>query len=857
MKKQLSLFVLILVSLIIAAGGMSNWPRIYIKSNTTFAGGVSGSDSTKNIPQDTVKMWLRAQGFTDTLSLNDSLRALEHRGYITLDSASIALRLAMIDSARVIAGDSSQVAIDSVAALDGRITAKFSLYVPYTGATTDTDLGLNKLTTKNLEVYGSSAVVEMSIINSNPYLNGTAEIISESGWGIPIPIGTSVMGRIIFQKVNDWTSDPLTWNSNLSFVTYDGGTEKTGVSINKSGRLNTTLGLDADSMTTRRITAEKIISIIDTSVNKITQSPNEYIGTGLEIYSVDKNSGIELWGQGGADYGIGVELSSELLKICNDYTLASVEGINANMSNEIGMGQAPENGQKLAVTGNVKVTGVFEADTIYVNGNINMENSASISNPSSGLVIISSETVSVPADSTDVNGVLNIDTLKNASGFSLYNSTADTTQFNETAFKFSGNQLLKGTLQILNGTATTFTQAPNRLTISGDSLSIRTKTNINPWRATSPQSSTFLGMNAGKSGASGADNIVIGNNAGDALTSGSSNVFIGTDAGGANTTGAGSTFAGFSSGKANTAAGSVFYGYNSGLSNTTGINNTYIGYNAGRLNTTFKSNTSLGYQAGYTYRSNGNTSVGNYAGSQFITSPYATGSNNDCFGDSTGVNLTTGKNNKFIGAYSGLNISSGNRNLIFGDYKGGISPDSLCVIDNTGKDSTGAAFTLNMTSGTLARGLTIDGYIRTALVTIGKILFADETPVAPVLDGADTYTRIGVTNPYTVVTFGNIAKTSKSLVITEAGYYDVGVNMSIGCDQATATIHAGIALNNVVQTYAQTEYTSKDAGDVHSISLVNTPLLAVGDSLYLMVKSDAQTDSLRIKHLNFIIKKLN
>ena len=285
---------------------------------------------------------------------------------------------------------------------------------------------------------------------------------------------------------------------------------------------------------------------------------------------------------------------------------------------------------------------------------------------------------------------------------------ADSLQFTETAFKFNGNQLLKGTFEILNGTATTFTQAPNGLTISGDSLSLRIMTNINPW-PTSPQTSTFLSKNAGKVGCTGANNIVIGYQSGDALTSGAGNTFVGSLSGGAVAAAANNTFMGYSAGAKNTANANSFFGQNAGAENTTGARNTFMGYASGLFNIATGGNTYIGYQAGWKQKSNGNTFVGNYAGSQYAS--YATGSNNDCFGDSTGVGLTTGKNNKFIGAYSGLNITTGNRNLIWGDFKGGISPDSLCVIDNTGKDSTGAAFTLNMTAGVANRGLTVDGKI--------------------------------------------------------------------------------------------------------------------------------------------------
>jgi len=331
--------------------------------------------------------------------------------------------------------------------------------------------------------------------------------------------------------------------------------------------------------------------------------------------------------------------------------------------------------------------------------------SVSVTNPSSSSIAINATTATITADSTRIQNVLNFDSLKNASGFKLYNSHADTAMFTETAFKFQGNQLVNGTFAILNGTATTFTQLVNRLTISGDSLSLRITTNINPWRATSPQSSTFLGINAGKSEASGADNIVIGNNAGNNLIGGSQNVLIGTAV--ANNTNAGDgTIVGFQAGLNNTAYYSTFYGMQAGYTNTTGGVNSYFGYQAAKYSTGSR-NSIFGYQAGQRTTGYGNSIFGAYAGTQGSSS-YA-GNLNTLMGDSSGVNLQVSNRNVFLGAYSGSLVQTGNRNLIFGDYKGGTSPDSMAYIDNTGKDSTGVAFTLNMTAGVANRGLTIDG----------------------------------------------------------------------------------------------------------------------------------------------------
>ena len=755
----------------------------------------------------------------------------------------------------------------------------------------------------------------------------------------------------------------------------------------------------------------------------------------------------------------------------------------------------------------------------------------------------------------------------------ISNASADTASFTETVFKF------KGLFNLTNGTATTFTQAPNRLTLTGDSLSIRAITNINPYRASSPQSTTLIGMLSGKLGMSGANNILIGYQVGDDLTTGANNVFIGNNIG-SNVGQGGCVFIGDQAGRVNVQNNNTFIGRISGYTNSTGIANSYYGYSSGYRNSTSNGQTFVGYYAGQNALGGGNSGFGNYALAGYSSSPYFTGTLNTSAGDSTGVNLRSGNRNIFIGAYSGLDVTNGNYNYIIGGWKGYASNDSLFVVSAGGDSTNTPLLTGNMTAGVANRGLTVDGnitlpdygttvnsrkisltadnsttaqtgeiqviygadpylrlsapndagtataimdlkdqrivigaggevdydfyfnaasnqgsitymededrfdfdtnikatnyyigtdlvtgiiadsaasalasakaytdahsqdstwvsatlginakgsgqlnfvgsdndqgnisitvldalqiadfgggvlvdgsvaiindlnlgsnasntngtinfeasdgdagtvaintddelaisgfgnglrltgtynlagslimtgagsyasfpgsvyadslyskdiesrrawndstiinaradstwrlgsegittvsvvsketaanssmtvagYIKTALVTMGKILFNDDTPVAVVLGGDDTYTRFNGENILTTNAVGAISATSKSIVITEAGYYDVICTASIGCDQASAVIHAGIAKNNTVQEFAQVEYSSKDAGDVHCVTIPNAPILAVGDSLYFMVKSDSQADSLRIKHLNFIVKKLN
>ena len=158
---------------------------------------------------------------------------------------------------------------------------------------------------------------------------------------------------------------------------------------------------------------------------------------------------------------------------------------------------------------------------------------------------------------------------------------------------------------------------------------------------------------------------------------------------------------------------------------------------------------------------------------------------------------------------------------------------------------------------TVTGNIDIHGFLNCDSVTVAKLKFTDETPVAVVLGGDDTYTRFDGLNLLTPEKLGNISTTTNSIVITKYNYYRATVDTSVGCDQGTATVHIGIAVNGVVNEYDEVEYAAKDAGDVVALSITKTGFLNVGDSLYLMIKSNAQTDSLRVKHFKMTVSKMN
>jgi len=125
--------------------------------------------------------------------------------------------------------------------------------------------------------------------------------------------------------------------------------------------------------------------------------------------------------------------------------------------------------------------------------------------------------------------------------------------------------------------------------------------------ATSGNSSTFIGKNAGKSNTSGDSNTFIGENAGESNQAGKNNVAIGSE-----------------SLKNATSNSNVAVGQNSGANTTTGLNNVFVGEASGYTNDTGINNVIIGQGAGYNNDASYNTYVGRWSGLQNFTGTYNT-----------------------------------------------------------------------------------------------------------------------------------------------------------------------------------------------------------------------------------------
>ena len=113
-------------------------------------------------------------------------------------------------------------------------------------------------------------------------------------------------------------------------------------------------------------------------------------------------------------------------------------------------------------------------------------------------------------------------------------------------------------------------------------------------------------------------------------------------------------------------------GQNAGLSNTTGFYNSFIGYQSGYYNTQGDHNSFIGAYAGH-YNTFGydNSFIGAYAGHSNTT-----GYNNSAIGYLAGYANTSGNHNSFIGVDSGSRNTTGTYNLFIGYSAGNFISSS-------------------------------------------------------------------------------------------------------------------------------------------------------------------------------------
>jgi hypothetical protein len=234
----------------------------------------------------------------------------------------------------------------------------------------------------------------------------------------------------------------------------------------------------------------------------------------------------------------------------------------------------------------------------------------------------------------------------------------------------TGVDILKGSKQILVSNGTDIEQAIS-------SLDGVTNTSL-----------TALGVEAGDSITSGANNTAVGYKAGTGITTGSANTFLGFEAGQNITTGNWNTHIGYDAG-ANGAnvSSNTFVGYLCGY-NLGGGGNTAMGHAAmqGAGGNSAASNTAMGFQALYVVTTGSqNVAVGNAAGDAVTTGTW-----NTCIGAFGGSNVSTGGANTLIGYNSGSGVTTSSTNTSLGDsaYVSGNYINSTCLGYNAQVDGS-------------------------------------------------------------------------------------------------------------------------------------------------------------------------
>ncbi|MDP4199334.1 MAG: hypothetical protein Q8922_10720 [Bacteroidota bacterium] len=219
---------------------------------------------------------------------------------------------------------------------------------------------------------------------------------------------------------------------------------------------------------------------------------------------------------------------------------------------------------------------------------------------------------------------------------------------------------------------------------SGDNIRSGYQINGSTVLADRPNYDIFVGVGAGTSNTTGANNTFLGYLSGTTNADGSNNSFSGYEAGYSNTSGYENTFLGSRAGYSNTTGyDNVFTGHWTGLSNTTGFNNTFSGDHAGAGNTTGNYNTFSGQLSGtanstgsYNTFTGSQTGEGNSSGALNTFTGYqagysnTTGNNNTFEGGAVGYYNTTGSYNIYIGLTTGYNSSTGSDNTFVGSSSG-------------------------------------------------------------------------------------------------------------------------------------------------------------------------------------------
>jgi hypothetical protein len=300
-----------------------------------------------------------------------------------------------------------------------------------------------------------------------------------------------------------------------------------------------------------------------------------------------------------------------------------------------------------------------------------------------------------------ITGTVPVAAVPPGSDFYIPNASPGTGSF---GFDIGGSGSVGGTLRgrVVDSDSTYRIDGQRVLAVGGPAVALDSLfLGVGTGAASTGNSNTFLGANAGAATVDGASNTFVGSWAGRQTSSGSYNVMVGSSAGGFNTMGQGGTFVGSLSGGSNTwGSDNTFVGHLTGFGTTFGNTNTYVGGRAGQL-ATGSYGVFVGYSAGYRDQAGANTFIGHEAGRDNETGSFntfvgfragreTTAQSNTFVGHHAGVDNTSGGFNTFVGESAGASNTTASRNTVVGSSAAASMSSAL---DNTMIGASAGRFT--------------------------------------------------------------------------------------------------------------------------------------------------------------------
>ena len=645
----------------------------------------------------------------------DAGQKLQVTGTAIISSTTTLSVLAGVGSRMVVADALGELSTTAIPSLTG--------YVPYTGATTNLDLGLYNLTaTQIIKAGGTSSqfLKADGSVDSTAYGTGTVTSVAA------LTLGTT--GTDLSSTVATGTTTPvITLNVPTASATNRGVLSTTDWSAFNSKFTLPALTAGSVLFSNGTTIAQDNANFFwDDTNNRLgigTISPSEKLSVSGGNFRVDtanagrsflmrSNSGTEFniiapitdaaflgFQNTGDKYSIGVDTNDGALKFKAGFYTSAAETMRLTSTRKVSIGGL------VAPTYRLDVYGTAATDAISTNVGLNFTTVGSAAAPTVTLAAGGSVDIGIHYYNIVFYNALGDSYIGSRIGITptAGNQTViltnipistDTTVIGRKVYRSklgegSSYGWLVGT--IANNTTTTFTDtvADSTLTDNSGGYTKVNKTSnfitLNGSRSMNlDYNLTSFGPGAGVAITTGGGNTLFGANAGLSLTTGNSNTFVGQDCGRAQTTGSGNVAVGQSQqwsaigGSYNVSMGNfalyavtgsenVGIGHAAGGTLSSGWDNVFIGRSAGNAITTGGSNTLVGAYAGNTKNtsSTGNTALG-------INTLQAGGAANynTAIGYQAGYANTTGGYNTYVGTNSGGLGTTGTQNVFLGNASG-------------------------------------------------------------------------------------------------------------------------------------------------------------------------------------------